>query len=789
MSHWTKASSSAQPQNNNSSNPMEDINKGTAAKDSETLPYEFMNSTVAERLMVGVSRGSASMQHAQQFNSSTWGVAHHVCNELGAKNNEQVDGSFEKSIKKNAVNLRARAVLSEAYSVHKLSELPLDFQKLGSSEDPSSDWSHFPMFEINRKIDNILNPRRRSALGPASLNLNLSTSHVMALSSQEYRINSHRIADENMEMCKPARGFASHIEDPAGLNSDPSGQRLKRQLLDTMSCSCSKDDNSSDCPIDEQHTSHYSAKAKHELPCASNEKNTFAGNNNNRIVASAFHNLKTRGSAVHKQQNDAEAMFCAPVLGRGFQSEPTTISNNSKKDGGNFHATYKSHGKAVSSSLLPHEQQHLKTQRTKSATNLKGCMLPDQIANELIEKSKSTGEMLTHGPKSKEMYTGSGKSSGFGVCMYGTNIGSQLFGAQNQSSAKTETLYSDTLIWSKSSAGIASLSAQKDYVCPDEAKCEHLATLSQRGDLGYSKDDEFHNVNENHDVSSKATIASKQSCMPGTRITNLDLILSQMSRMRNQVSSGIVQQPIGAEPSDRWLKRLHISDPDIPFSKRQKIGDSPPLGQTNCLFDMALPCNKIGVEMIGHAKEDQCLDEGNNELQDKQKRSPVPAKSMSSWIGRWCQGGTSVFHEDRGQGRQATKPDQPSEELEGQFPSIAAMAMMGRVMNKLRPCEHQKKGPFVKPMAAGVQALPLQQHPRPILRRDTPCHFLALLGASFVLLFSVAGNGKPSPSDVHAGCALAGFLLWLLGVARLEFAQNLQRAAPATTAASFAAES
>jgi hypothetical protein len=122
MAHWTKASSSAGPQNNNSINPFMDINKSSTTKDSETLPYKFMKSTVAERLMVGVSRGSASMQHAQQFDSSMWGVAHHVCNELGAKNNEQVDVSFDKSMKKNAVNLHARAVVSETYSVHKLSE-------------------------------------------------------------------------------------------------------------------------------------------------------------------------------------------------------------------------------------------------------------------------------------------------------------------------------------------------------------------------------------------------------------------------------------------------------------------------------------------------------------------------------------------------------------------------------------------------------------------------------------------------------------------------------------------
>ncbi|RCV16659.1 hypothetical protein SETIT_3G156000v2 [Setaria italica] len=39
---------------------------------------------------------------------------------------------------------------------------------------------------------------------------------------------------------------------------------------------------------------------------------------------------------------------------------------------------------------------------------------------------------------------------------------------------------------------------------------------------------------------------------------------------------------------------------------------------------------------------------------------------------------------------------------------------------------------------------------------------IMLLGASAVVVFSVAGE-----APVHAGFALAGFLLWLLGVARL----------------------
>ncbi|CAN6336886.1 unnamed protein product [Urochloa humidicola] len=54
---------------------------------------------------------------------------------------------------------------------------------------------------------------------------------------------------------------------------------------------------------------------------------------------------------------------------------------------------------------------------------------------------------------------------------------------------------------------------------------------------------------------------------------------------------------------------------------------------------------------------------------------------------------------------------------------------------------------------AGAQELPLQ-----VPRREG---FLALIGASLVVLSLVV---KP---PVHAWCALAGFLLWLMGMARL----------------------
>ncbi|KAL6848982.1 hypothetical protein ACP4OV_021565 [Aristida adscensionis] len=699
MAHWTKASSSVEPLNDMISNSLKDVSKGNGTK--------LMKSAVAERLMVGVSHGSASVQHAQKFSSDMWGAAHNVSEDTGPTGNKHCHESFERSMKKKDVNLLARSVVSETYSIHKLSELPVDFQKYGSS-NPTSDWSHFPMFEINRQIDNILNPKRRSAIGPASLNVNMSTAHVMELSSQEYRMSSHRITDENVDICKSAGGVVSHLKDPAGLSTDPSScQKLKGLLSDTMSCSCSKDEtDSSNYLIDEQQTNHYFVNSKQDPPYASNRKKfKFAGHKKNQI-------------GVHKQQNAEGVMFCAPVISSEFQNEPTNCSNSRKMDG--VHNIHKSHGNIVSGSLLPYERQHLRTCRKESPEILKdSCMSLDPISK--TPKANSNGDPLAHVTESRKKSTvscsqrgpclfekltipsksqsakpvSSGKSSGLGVCMYGTNIGSRLFGAQNQSSTRTETLYSDTLIVSKSSAGIASPSAQKDHGCPNKATTEQVAIPSIRGDSGHKMENRFSHVNEHHDVSSKATIASKQSYLPGSGNTNLDLMLFQMGRMRNRISSGMVQSQVVAKPTDRWLKRLRldIPVPEIPNSKRSKFRDGPPL-ETNCLFDMALHCNNRDTEMMDRFKEGQVSDEVIK-FQDNQEMPPVPAKSMNYWIGRWCQGGIPVLHGVQDQGRPATKPDQASEELGGQFPSIGAMAMMGRAMNKLRPCEHQRKGPFV----------------------------------------------------------------------------------------------
>jgi hypothetical protein len=166
--------------------------------------------------------------------------------------------------------------------------------------------------------------------------------------------------------------------------------------------------------------------------------------------------------------------------------------------------------------------------------------------------------------------------------------------------------------------------------------------------------------------------------------------------MRNPISSALIESPVCSEPSDRWLKRLQndILDPHFPCSKRSKIGDGPPPGGSCTIFGQELNFDTGKADMINQAKEVQ-LRYGRLINQQNLEGSLISAKSLNSWIGRWCQGGTPIYHGTSNVEKQTSKFNMPPDDLGGQFPSIAAMAMMGRAMNKLRPCELQKRGPSV----------------------------------------------------------------------------------------------
>ncbi|CAO2204411.1 unnamed protein product [Urochloa humidicola] len=683
------------------------------------LPFELIKARVSESLMLGVSNAGASAENTHQFSSKTWDITHNVCQGVECKNVDRVGTAFESSIMQQNVNAyAANTVVSERFSFHKLSDLSVNPHKVLSSDNLNMEWDHFPMFEINRKIDNILNPRHiafvtspdKSFVPQKDLSVNMSKSNAMAFSSKEYQFHSHQIADENMSKCRSTGGILSHQDKHIGLNFDQAGKKLKGHLSIEESSSYSKNENHSSCSLTDNLCASNLIMDSKEAPCSS--ENTFifsASRKENKNAEGTLLEMKLGAlEGCPKKQDFERVAHHGPVLGRECKMRPVSASITSKgSDVG-------SSGRGmVFANLLQSEHESMYTHRVNSAmTSTKSCDLPGKTESTMAMKSKvetlafgklpkdilTDGkpkapclfEMLTLPSKSHGTYFNDPRSSGRSC----GNMGSRSLGAQKQFTTKTDTLYSGTY----HASGFASKSTHKDSGCPNMTKSEQIATSSIRGVSTCSGGNETLNLSAgNHRSCLKETCTNKQEwSMLKPSSMNLDLVLFQISRMRNPISSALIESPVCSEPSDRWLKRLQndILDPRLPCSKRSKVGDGPPPGGSCTVFGQELNFDMGKAVMINQAKEVQ-LRYGRLINQQNLQGSLISAKSLNSWIGRWCQGGTPIYHGTSNVEKQTSKLNVLPDDLEGQFPSIAAMAMMGRAMNKLRPCELQKRGPSV----------------------------------------------------------------------------------------------
>ncbi|TVU35485.1 hypothetical protein EJB05_17376 [Eragrostis curvula] len=710
MAHWTRASSSAEPQSGKSCGPFEEISDVGYSKDCGTSPFE-LKSRVAERLMLGVSNAGASAGNTQQFSSKTWGVTHNVFQGVECENIDQVDKSFNSTMMQKNVNLYAAdTVVSERFSVHKISDISVNSRKVLSSENLSSEWNHFPMLEINRKIDSILNPRLsafstspdKPLVSQRGLKVNMSTSNVMTFSSKEYELHSHRVTDDNTSKGNSAGGILSHEDNHIGLNSDHVGTKMKGHSIEE-SCSCRKNENNSSCSLrNKQSEINFIVNSKGPPRCNENKFMFSASRKENEDVQASLREKRLGASGgcekkpdyerVASQQQVPSSEYLMKSVNPPARSEMNDVEIN--------------HCGVISANILQCERKNLTIDRVDSAMKLtESCKLPDTTENTVAVKSNGATQAVGKPPKDKlknapclfEMLTVPSESQATSFkdpISLGRTCGAMsscLLGAQKQFSTKSDILNM------RHTPGFAGTATQKDFDLPNT---EQTSTSSIRQVSSCTGGNEAFNFSaQNHNSFPKAKYASKQEWSRSkTSSMNLDLVLFKISRLRNPISSALIESPVCSEPSDKWLKRLRhdVSEPDPYFlcSKRSKFGDDPARGGTCTVFGEDLGCDTGKTGMISHVKEDQ---PGYGRLINQQNRegSPISSKSLNHWIGRWCQGGTPLFHATSKVEKQTPKLNMPPYDLEGQFPSIAAMAMMGRVMNKLQPRELEKRGPSV----------------------------------------------------------------------------------------------
>ncbi|XVF01083.1 hypothetical protein REPUB_Repub04eG0057000 [Reevesia pubescens] len=159
--------------------------------------------------------------------------------------------------------------------------------------------------------------------------------------------------------------------------------------------------------------------------------------------------------------------------------------------------------------------------------------------------------------------------------------------------------------------------------------------------------------------------------------------------------------PLGPEPSSRWVKRLKLSNSD-PFAhgtKSSKIGEVYH-EKVNKIF------SKTSSDMVGrsHVREHLALDQTPMLLKNGDSTSSASVRksqeiSLShSWIQRWCCH-RAMSPNKKPEAVVLCKPQSSKATLDElqkkQFPSIAAMALMGKAINSFHPCEFRRRGSLI----------------------------------------------------------------------------------------------
>ncbi|WOL10977.1 hypothetical protein Cni_G19738 [Canna indica] len=144
----------------------------------------------------------------------------------------------------------------------------------------------------------------------------------------------------------------------------------------------------------------------------------------------------------------------------------------------------------------------------------------------------------------------------------------------------------------------------------------------------------------------------------------------------------------------RWLKRLSQKSMDYPSigSKKSKTGDGPSSGKECCLST-----KQLNYTTSGYLKGKQVLHENMKSTRNTRYSSGVAMETLSSWIQRWCSNSSQTTQAQvRLAGPVFCNTTNYCDNAEDkQLPSVAAMALMGRVMKQFHSCVFHRRGSSV----------------------------------------------------------------------------------------------
>ncbi|KAJ0971646.1 hypothetical protein J5N97_019605 [Dioscorea zingiberensis] len=695
MGHWMRPSSNSMPEIGKTCT-VPDKGKNSEVREAKMLSIEVMRSNISEYRALQFSEPGRKYIHSDILQQAGKGI---------------VDDKKNYSLRNNDSLTESGALLRDMSSTNNLPGSSVDWKKfdachfLNSEKNMGSEWNHFPMFNINQKIECILSSKKKSNFGTMAVSMTESqfwnSESVLASHSVKFASEEHRLQLwSNAQSTDQGASSSKSAEDSPGNQVDHSGPGFNFHRLNMASPMYTRkqvNPISSKPPCDNlcAKTSH--THSEHDQYNCS-QHSTFPpsemkdGNQMIGRISSQFKNktVQLRTTCyrdgisfpilIHECDNEMfsgsktlSPSHCNPGLSK-LKSELKSLRQHKMQqfsDSAQYYSFTKKAGMDLSDRDKMIEEPTSFT-AAKGTTLIEATALPTML--QCHERRTASLKLLENSNSSEDKD---------GPCINPNFVKKQL-----ESSVKTDKLHTDASQSPSCSAGVNSSRRQKGVVIfPQQTSSLVKEAIVRNAETDMLEVNRHLKVSEIRDTSTSRTESMGE-----------DHFLYHVNKKDNSESTQPVDSSLCPESSNQWLKRLR-RDPSECFAhgtKRLKLADALGSGRGYTLYNEVLNCEGSSSNLPSSSKEQK---EPAKAIVLKEKgecSSEEPAKEVHSWIRRWCHGSQQTAPQVSQALPMLKSAKAVPERTEGkQLPSLAAMALMGKAVNSFRPCEFQRKGSSV----------------------------------------------------------------------------------------------
>lgn len=264
---------------------------------------------------------------------------------------------------------------------------------------------------------------------------------------------------------------------------------------------------------------------------------------------------------------------------------------------------------------------------------------------------------------------------------------------KNESSAETDTMDIDALHKNNLPGDVPLQTNKCSKDSQNSLPSQVAATSASEKTVAKSVKTVLPDINqEPHELlNQESPVVDRETSTSRTHSLDLDHFLSHADE-RAKSNSG--SSSLGSDPSSRWVKRLKLCTLGSAHGTEiTKIGETSSHEKVNNIIGKIMKDSKTSL-----LPDLAATVSTNGKSSFTEAKKTVEITLSHPWIQRWShnRSAPSQKSHELGEFHEPKSSNALLEEFQKkQFPSIAAMALMGKAMNSLNPSELMKKGPVI----------------------------------------------------------------------------------------------